>query len=53
MDLEDITPSGNIIKVKSLCKEDLDINNVRVLNTDDDETTSRLLEYTNIFSCSP
>ena len=51
--LRHVTSSEKIIKIKSLLKEDLDIDNVKVDNTNDDETTSRLLSHTNIVSCSP
>ena len=48
-----VTSSEKIIKIKSLLKEDLDIDNVRADNTNDDETTSRLLSHPGIVSCSP
>ena len=51
--LRDATSSEKIIKIKSLLKGDLDIDNVKVDNTNDDETTSRLLSHRNIVSCSP
>ena len=49
----DVTSSEEIIKIKSLLKEALDIDNVEVDNTNDDGTTSRLLGHTTIVSCSP
>ena len=48
--LRDVTSSEKIIKIKSFLKEDLDIDNVKVENANDDETTSRWLI---IMSCSP
>ena len=42
--LRDVTSSEKI---------DLDIGNVKVDNTNDDETTSRLLSHTSIVPCSP
>ena len=51
--LRDVTSSDRIIKIKSLLKEDLDIDNVKIDNTNDDETTSRLFNHTGIVSCSP
>ena len=39
--LRDVTSSEKIIKIKSLLKEDLDIDNVNVDNTNNDETTTR------------
>ena len=51
--LRDVTSSDRIIKIKSLLKEDLDIDNVKIDNTNDDETTSRLFSHTGIVSCSP
>ena len=53
MGLRDITSSGKIIKIRSLPKVDLDIDNVKVENANDDETTSILLSHTGIVSCSP
>ena len=53
VELQDVTSSDKIIEIKSLLKEDLDIDNVKVHNTNDDETTNRLLNYTNIVSCYP
>ena len=50
--LRDATSSEKIIKIKSLLKEDLDIDYVKVDNTNDDETTSALLSHTGIASCS-
>ena len=49
--LRDVTSSEKIIKIKSLRKEGLDIDNVKVENANDDETTSRLLCHTGIVSC--
>ena len=46
--LRDVTSSEKIIKIKSLLKEDLDIDKVKVDNTNDDEATSRLLSHTSI-----
>ena len=46
--LRDVTSSGKVIKIKSLLKEDLDIDNVKVDNTSDDETTSRLLSHSDM-----
>ena len=46
--LRDVTSSEKIIKIKSLLKEDLDIDNVKVDNTNDDEATSRLLSHTSM-----
>ena len=51
--LWDETSSEKIIKIKSLLKEDLDLDNVKVESTNNDETTSRLLSHTGIVSCSP
>ena len=51
--LRNVTSSEKIIKIKTLLKEDLNIDNVKVDNTNDDETTSRLLSHTSIVSCSP
>ena len=51
--LRDLNSSEKIIKIKSLLKEDLDTDNVKVENVNDDETTSRLLGHTGIRSCSP
>ena len=48
--LRDVTSSEKIIKIKSLLKEDLDIDNVKADNTNDEETTSRLLSHTGIVS---
>ena len=48
-----VTSSWKIIKIKPLLKEDLDIDNVKVENTNDDKTTSGLLSHTGIVSCSP
>ena len=45
--------SEKIIKIKSLLKEDLDIDNVKVDNTNHEETTSRLLRHKGIVSWSP
>ena len=53
MGLPDVTSSEKIIKIRSLLKEDLDIDNVKVDNTNHDETTNRLLRHTGIVSCSP
>ena len=50
--LQDVTSSEKIIKIKSLLKEDLDIDKVKFDNTNDDERTSRLLIHTGIVSCS-
>ena len=41
-----------IIKIRSLLKEDLDIDNVKVDNTNHEETTSRLLRHKGIVSWS-
>ena len=51
--LRDVTSSEKIIKIKFLLKEYLDFDNVKVDNTNNDETTSRLLSHTGIVSCSP
>ena len=51
--LRNVTSSEKIIKIKSLLKEDLDIDNVKVENASDDETTGRLLNHRGIVSCSP
>ena len=51
--LRDVTSSEKIVKIKTLLKEDLNIDNVKVDNTNDDETTSRLLSHTSMVSCSP
>ena len=51
--LRDIKSSGKIIKIRSLPKVDLDIDNVKVENASDDDTTSILLSHTGIVSCSP
>ena len=51
--MPDVTSSEKIIKIRSLLKEDLDIDNVKVDNTNHDETTNRLLRHTGIVSCSP
>ena len=51
--LRDVTSSEKIIKIKSLLKEDLDIDDVKVDNTNNDETATRLLSHTGIVSCSP
>ena len=51
--LQDVTLSERIIMIKSLLKEDLDIDNAKVKNTNDYETTNRLLSHTGIMSCSP
>ena len=48
--LWDLTSSE---KTKSLLKEGLDIDNVKVDNTNDDETTKRSLSHTDLVSCSP
>ena len=45
MGLRDVTSSEKIFKVKSLLQDDLDIDNVKVENANDDETTSRLLSH--------
>ena len=50
--LRDVTSSEKIIKIKSLLKEDLDIDNVKIENAKDDETSSRLFSYTGIVPCS-
>ena len=50
VELREVTSSEKIIKIKSLLKEDLDIDNVKVDNTNDEETTSRLLSHTGIVS---
>ena len=42
-----------IIKIRSLLKEDLDIDNVKVDNTNHEETTSSLLRHKGIVSWSP
>ena len=41
-----LTSSQKIIKIKYLLKKDFDIDNVKVDNTNDDETNSRLLSHT-------
>ena len=46
--LRDVTSSDRIIEIKSLLKEDLDIDNVKVDNTNNDEITNRLLSHTDI-----
>ena len=46
MGLSDVTSSQKIIKSKYLLKKDFDIDNVKVDNTNDDETNSRLLSHT-------
>ena len=51
--LRGVTSSEKIITIKSLLKEDLDIDNVKVDSTNKDETTSRLLSQTSIEYCSP
>ena len=51
--LRDVTSSEKIIKSKSLLKEYLEIDNIKVDNTNDDETTSRLLSHISIVSFSP
>ena len=51
--LRDVTSSEKIIKIKSLLKEDLDIDNVKIDNTNNDKTTSGLLSHTGILPCSP
>ena len=53
MGLRDVTSFGKIIKIKSLLKEDLDIDNVKIDNTNHEETTSRLLSHGGIAPCSP
>ena len=50
--LRDVTSFGKIIKIKSLLKEDLDNDNVKIDNTNHDKTTSRLLSHGGIASCS-
>ena len=50
VELREVTSSEKIIKIKSLLKEDLDIDNVKADNTNDEETTSRLLSHTGIVS---
>ena len=50
--LRDETSCEKIIKIKFLLKEDLDTDYVKVENTNDDETTSRLLSHTGFVSCS-
>ena len=47
--LRDVTSSDRIIEIKSLLKEDLDIDNVKVDNTNNDEITNRLLSHTDIY----
>ena len=49
MVLRHVTSSDRIIEIKSLLKEDLDIDNVKVDNTNNDEITNRLLSHTDIF----
>ena len=49
MVLRHVTSSDKIIEIKSLLKEDLDIDNVKVDNTNNDEITNRLLRHTGIF----
>ena len=51
--LRDVTSSEKIIKIKSLLKEDLEIDNVKVKNANDDKTTTTLLSHTGTVSCSP
>ena len=48
--LRDVTSSDRIIEIKSLLKEDLDIDNVKVDNTNNDEITNRLLSHTDIYA---
>ena len=48
MVLRHVTSSDRIIEIKSLLKEDLDIDNVKVDNTNNDEITNRLLSHTDI-----
>ena len=50
VELREVPSSEKIIKIKSLLKEDLDIDNVKADNTNDEETTSRLLSHTGIVS---
>ena len=50
VELREVTSSEKIIKIKSLLKEDLDIDNVKADNTNAEETTSRLLSHTGIVS---
>ena len=50
VELREVTSSEKIIKIKSLLKEDLDIDNVKAGNTNAEETTSRLLSHTGIVS---
>ena len=47
--LRHVTSSDRITEIKSLLKEDLDIDNVKVDNTNNDEITNRLLSHTDIF----
>ena len=47
--LRHVTSSDRITEIKSLLKEDLDIDNVKVDNTNNDEITNRLLRHTGIF----
>ena len=51
--LQDVTSSEKIIKITSLLKADLEIDNVKVENANNDQTTSRLLSHTGVVSCSP
>ena len=46
-------PANELWKIKSLLKEDLDIDNVRVDKTNNDKTTSTRLGHIGIVSCSP
>ena len=49
--LRDLTSPENIIKIKFLLKEDLDIDNVKVDNANDDDTGYKLkLSITDFFS---
>ena len=51
--LRDVTSSEEIIKIKSLLKDNLDIDNAKAENINANETASRLLSHTGIVSSSP
>ena len=51
--LRDVTSSEKIIEFKSLLKGYLDIDNVKVENSNDDKRTIRLLSRASIVPCSP
>ena len=50
--LRDVTSPEKIIKIKSLLREDLEIDHVKVEIANDDETTSRLLSHTMVIQAS-